>query len=179
MVRRTMDVVEYDDNWVTLYEIEKELLIRVFTDNIIRIEHFGSTSVQELPAKPIIDIMVFVHNINIVDSHNSEMKRLGYKAKGEHGMTGRRMFVKYKDNSVNHTHHVHIYEEGGNPFISDALLFRNYLRINKEAREKYAQTKKELSKQFYYEPQAYTDGKHDCVMEILEEAKKFFNSAAY
>jgi len=170
-----MDVVEYDKNWVTLFEIEKELLAGIFKNNIIRIEHFGSTSIPELSAKPIIDIMVFVHDIKKVEQHNDEMKKLGYTAKGENGMTGRRYFVKFKDDMVNHSHHVHIYQENGNSFINEAFLFRDYLRVNKEAREKYETVKKELAKQFYYEPLAYTDGKHDCVMEILKEAKRDFH----
>lgn len=174
MANRTMDVVEYDRNWINLFEIEKALLTNIFKDNIIRIEHFGSTSIPELSAKPIIDIMVFVYDINKVEYYNDEMKFYGYKARGENGMVGRRYFVKYKDDLVNHTHHVHIYEENSNPFTDEALLFRDYLRINKDARLKYENTKKELSKKYYNEPLAYTDGKHDCVMEIMERARKHF-----
>jgi len=174
MTRRTMDIVEYDKNWVTLFEIEKELLADVFKNNIVRIEHFGSTSIPGLSSKPIIDIMVLVHDITKIEQYNDEMKRFGYTARGEHGMTGRRYFVKYKFDMLNHSHHVHIYQEHGNPFIGEALLFRDYLCVNKEAREKYETVKKELSKQFYYEPLAYTDGKHDCVAEILKEAKQYF-----
>ena len=107
MEQRTMDVVTYDENWVRLFEVEKELIAGVFKDNIIRIEHFGSTSIPELSAKPIIDIMVFVYDINKVEQHNDEMKVHGYIAKGEHEMSGRRFFVKYKDDLLNHTHHVH------------------------------------------------------------------------
>ena len=174
MTKRTMDVVEYDKNWVTLFEIEKELLASIFKNNIIRIEHFGSTSIPGLSAKPIIDIMVFVHDIDKVEQYNDEMKKSGYTAKGENGMDGRRYFVKFKDDMVNHSHHVHIYQENGNPFINEAFLFRDYLRVNKEALERYATIKKELSKQFYFEPLSYTDGKHDCVMEIVKEAKRNF-----
>ena len=118
--------------------------------------------------------MVLVHDINKVEKHDDEMKTLGYTPRGENGMTGRRYFVKYKDDMLNHSHHVHIYQENGNPFINEAFLFRDYLRVNKKALEKYATVKQELSKQFYNEPLLYTDGKHDCVMEILEEAKRYF-----
>jgi len=176
MAKRTMDVVEYDKNWVTLFEIEKELLANILKNNIVRIEHFGSTSIPGLSSKPIIDIMVLVRDINEIEPHNDEMKRFGYTARGEHGMTGCRYFVKCKADMLNHSHHVHIYQENGNPFIVEALLFRDYLRVNKEARKKYETVKKELSKQFYYEPLAYTDGKHDCVAEILKEAKRYFQT---
>ena len=175
MERRTMDIVDYDENWNKLFEIEKELITDVFKDNIIKIEHFGSTSIPGLSAKPIIDILVFIHDINKVEQHNDEMKIHGYTARGENGMSGRRYFVKNKDDLVNHTHHVHIYEEGSNPFIDEAFLFRDYLCVNKEAREKYDTVKKELSKKFYDKPHEYTDGKHECVLEILKEAKNYFH----
>ena len=176
MIRRTMDVVEYDENWTRLFEIEKELLANAFGDNVIRIEHFGSTSVPGLAAKPIIDILVFVRDIEQVEQYNDLMQNHGYKAKGEHGMVGRRYFNKYRDDGVNKTHHVHIYEEGANPFNADVLLFRDYLRINEDARKKYELVKKELSQKFYYQPKEYSDGKNDCVMEILAQARKYFNN---
>ena len=175
MSKRTMDIVEYDKNWMRLFEIEKELLSDIFKDNVIRIEHFGSTSIPGIAAKPIIDIMIFVYDINKIELYDDKMKELGYTPKGENGMTGRRYFVKYKEDLINHTHHVHIYEEGGNPFIYEAFLFRDYLRVNEAARKKYEKTKKELAKQFYFEPLAYTDGKNACVAEILEEAKYCFH----
>lgn len=174
MAKRSMDVVEYDNNWISLYEIEKALISNVFKDNIVKVEHFGSTSIPKLSAKPIIDIMVLVHDINVVEQYNDEMKAIGYEARGENGMAGRRYFVKYKDDLVNHSHHVHIYQEGGNSFTDEAILFRDYLRINEQVRKKYEKIKKELSERFYNDPLAYTNGKHDCVAEILEEAKRHY-----
>ena len=109
----------------------------------------------------------------MVDNYNKDMRDFGYDVRGERGMSGRRYFVKFSDDLVNHTHHVHMYEEGRNPFVDEAILFRDYLRTNKEACEKYEKVKKELSEKFYHNPEKYTDGKHDCVLEILEEAKRY------
>lgn len=66
---RTMDVVPYDDNWNVLYEQERMILQDILGDIIVRIEHFGSTSVPGLSAKPIIDIMILVKDINKVDDY--------------------------------------------------------------------------------------------------------------
>ena len=62
-MEKTVNVVEYDENWVNLFNIEKEILSNVFSEILIRIEHFGSTSIHGMAAKPIIDIFVFVDNI--------------------------------------------------------------------------------------------------------------------
>lgn len=55
-----MDVVPYDPHWKAMFEAEKKILKSILSDEIVKIEHFGSTSVEGLSAKPIIDIMPLV-----------------------------------------------------------------------------------------------------------------------
>ena len=174
MAERTMNIVEHDLRWEKMFEIEKAILKKVFNENIIQIEHIGSTSVPNLAAKPIIDIIIIVYDINKVDEFNAEMAKYGYTAKGEYGMPGRRYFVKFKEDGVNRTHHVHIFEKE-NLFTDKMLLFRDFLRVNQQARTKYENTKRELSKKYYHDSTSYTNGKSDCINEILTEAKQFFH----
>jgi GrpB-like predicted nucleotidyltransferase (UPF0157 family) len=83
--------------------------------------------------------------------------------------------VRFKnDNSGNHTHHIHIYQPD-NQAAKDELLFRDYLRLNEAARKEYNDVKLRLSKKYYTEPLAYTDGKTDVVLGILEKAREYFN----
>lgn len=173
MALRTMNVEESDPRWAKMYEIEKTLMEEIFGDEILQIEHVGSTSVPFLAAKPIIDIAIIVKDINKIDQFNDLMKEHGYTAMGEYGMTGRRYFIKLKDDGVNRTHHVHIFGED-NPYTERMIIFRNYLRINPKARQKYENTKRELSKKFYHDSTSYTDGKSDCVNEIIQEAREYF-----
>ena len=169
---RTMDVVPYDANWQNLYAQEKALLQEILGEIIISIEHFGSTSVEGLFAKPIIDILVFVKNIDKVDLFSEKMSAAGYDVRGEHGMPGRRYFVRMKeDNSGNHSHHIHVYQPD-NQAAKDELLFRDYLRMDETARLEYNNLKLALSQQYYTEPLAYTNGKTDFIFEILEKAKE-------
>ena len=86
-------LTEYDENWVRLFEDEALLLRGVFGDEIIKFEHFGSTSVRGLKAKPVIDMMCLVKDIEKIDTFNERMIALGYDAAGEWGIHGRSMNI--------------------------------------------------------------------------------------
>ena len=60
----TVIVSDYDETWGMLFEKEKEIILKQITKNMIFIEHFGSTSVSGLCAKPIIDILIGIESWN-------------------------------------------------------------------------------------------------------------------
>ena len=163
---RMMDVVAYDEAWPIMFDAEKAILMQIMGEIATDIQHFGSTAVPGLAAKPIIDILVLVENIEYVDNLNAAMCAGGYEAFGEFGIKGRRYFVRPKDdNSGNHSHHVHIY--GHNDAPAKELAFRDFLRTNAAARAQYAALKIKLSQEFYADPSGYTVGKTACIEEIL------------
>ncbi len=171
---REMTVVPYDNKWPALYQAEKTLLTGILGDSIVDIRHIGSTSIEGMWAKPIIDIMIVVANIETVDAFTEKMRMNGYHAKGENGIPGRRYFQKLNpDKSGNHTHHVHVYQKG-NPHISDELMFRDYLRIDIEAFREYFEVKKTASNQYRTSPVEYQDAKAPCIIRILARAKACF-----
>lgn len=171
---REMLVVPYNDLWDKMYEKEKILLSSIFGNLIIEIQHFGSTAVKGLCAKPIIDIMIVVDDILQIDVFDSILKQYGYNARGENGIVGRRYFVKSNPDNIDvHTHHLHIYQKG-NLHISDELMFRDYLRINNEALKEYERVKKEASIKFRYSPSEYVEAKTHCVTHIMDKAKDYF-----
>jgi len=176
---RTMDVVPYDANWVSIYENEKVILENILGEHIVRVEHIGSTSIPGIYAKPIIDILVLVKRISDIDGFSHEMIAAGYDVRGEKGMPGRRYFVRFTDDdSGNHTHHIHIFQAENNPSHQDVennLIFRDYLRINEEARNDYSSLKINLSKLHYTEPLSYHEGKTECVCDILKRANDYFS----
>ncbi|MEK4950174.1 GrpB family protein [Bacillus sp. FSL W8-1127] len=91
---RRVKVKSYDEQWVSNFEDEAKTLHEIFGPEIIEIHHIGSTSVNGLKAKPIIDIMPIVREINRIDEFNTKMISIGYEPKGENGITGRRFFQK-------------------------------------------------------------------------------------
>lgn len=68
----------YCEDWVTMFLDEVEFLKTIFKDEIVRFEHFGSTSVPGMKAKPVIDMMCIVNNIQRIDLFNDEMLSYEY-----------------------------------------------------------------------------------------------------
>jgi len=170
---REMNVVPYDPNWPALYRQEKALLEGVLGNLILDIQHFGSTAIPGMSAKPTIDVMVQVQDIEAVDAYTDAMIQTGYFAKGENGIPGRRAFTRLKDDGENHFSHVHIYEPS-NPHVTDELMFRDFLRVNGESFQQYEKMKLAASAHYRFSPKEYTDAKTECIMVIMAKAKQFY-----
>ena len=167
---REVKVVPYDPAWPQRFREEAERLRAVFGRELIYIHHIGSTAVPGLAAKPIIDILPVVRNIDAVDCLNGAMVELGYEPMGEHGLSGRRYFHRhyYRDGAEYHTHHVHVYASGS-PMIDRHLAFRDYLRAYPDVARRYAALKQELAHLFPYDIEGYMDGKNAFV-KVTEHA---------
>ncbi|QFF99649.1 GrpB family protein [Psychrobacillus glaciei] len=163
---RKVEVVSYSADWKDRFKEEAEQLQKIFGSEMITIHHIGSTSVNGLSAKPIIDLMPVVRDINNMDAFNDAMIAIGYEPKGENGLSGRRYFQKGGDNR---THHVHIYEMNS-PEIKRHLAFREYLRKHPKVAKDYGQLKEKLAKQFPYDVESYINGKEQLATEIEEKA---------
>ena len=170
MNMRRVLVEEYDADWKKKFEDEAILLQMIFGLEIQKIHHIGSTSVNGLSAKPIIDMMAIVRDINKIDTYSDAMIAIGYEPKGENGLPGRRYFQKGGDNR---THHVHMYEMA-NPEIERHLAFRDFLRAHPVTAKKYGDFKKTLAKQFPYDIDAYINGKEKLAKEIEHQAIYWF-----
>lgn len=91
---REVLVVPYDREWKSLFKIESQHLSEILKHNVIAIHHIGSTAIPNIYAKPIIDLLVEVKDINKIDGQNEIFKTLGYQTMGEFGIVGRRYFRK-------------------------------------------------------------------------------------
>lgn len=166
---RKIEVVGYDPNWPKLFEAEAKRVKEALGNNCTEIHHIGSTSIPGLSAKPVIDMLPVVRNIQEVDKANKAMESLGYEAKGENGIAFRRYFQKGQNNR---THHVHVYQEA-DPEISRHLKFRDWMRSHASDSENYGKLKIELAKKFPYDILQYCNGKDAFVASI--DAKDGFN----
>lgn len=166
-MKRQIILTPYNPNWPQQYQTEAEALTAVFGSNLIAIHHIGSTAVPDIQAKPIIDMMPIVWDIEQVDSLNEAMAEQGYIHKGEHGIPGRRYFRKGSD--LHHTHHIHVYEQGS-PEIARHLLFRDYLCLHPAKAAAYDQLKTELAQTYRDDTTAYTHAKADFIQAIIQEA---------
>ncbi len=157
-----IEVVRYDPNWPSMFNQEAALIQQTLGSNCLTIHHIGSTSVPGLCAKPIIDILPVVKNILEVDKAAKAMERLGYEAKGEHGIAFRRYFQKGREVR---SHNVHVYEEV-DPEIDRYLKFRDWMRSHEDDAQAYANLKIELATKFPQDILRYCFGKDAFVANI-------------
>lgn len=157
----------YQTDWVKQFEEEQECLLRAFNSDKISIEHIGSTSVPNLTAKPIIDIMVGLEDLALfTKAHEILLEKLGYEVRGECGIPGRIFCRK----GMPRTHHVHIVQEGS-MIWNHHLIFRDYLRNHTEAAQAYEKLKQSLAQQFAHDRSRYTEGKNDFITMIIQKAQ--------
>lgn len=163
-------LTEYNENWVRMYEEEAHLLKNIFGEEINKFEHFGSTAIPGMKAKPVIDMMCIVRDIEIIDGFNERMYSLGYDVAGEWGIPGRRLFRK---GGEKRTHHIHIYQFD-NPQIQRHLIFRDFLRSHPDEVELYRNMKEELAQRFD-DTSFYSKAKKPFVQEVQNRALQWYS----
>ena len=166
---RIIEVVSYNSHWKEEYLSEKQKLLAALHDQIVEIHHVGSTAIPDIYAKPVIDILVGVKSISAVDTYNDKMQELGYIAKGEFGIAGRRFFLK---GQINRTNHVHIFQVG-NLHIARHINFRDYMIAHPDDARRYEKLKQELAEKFRYDIDAYCEGKDAFIKEIDRKAEEW------
>ena len=167
---RTIEVVDYRPEWEKMFKEEEKEIRKILGKNCIAVYHIGSTSVRELPAKPIIDIMPVVKDISLVDAHNPEFQALGYDCRGEFGIPGRRFYAKGGDKR---THHIHIFEKSSQADIKRHLAVRDYLRSHPDTAREYGNLKKQLASLYPHGNDRYCDGKEAYMKELEQKALKW------
>ncbi|WDV45174.1 GrpB family protein [Clostridiaceae bacterium M8S5] len=166
---RKIIVEPYNPNWKTEFEkarkFYEELLVEVNT----KIEHVGSTSVEGLWAKPILDIAIIVKNEEDSLKVIKLFASVGYKHRGDLGIKGREAFKYEKDNPhINWMeHHLYVCIDGC-VNLRNNLLVRNHLRKNKEAVKAYSDIKRKLAKEYPNDIESYIDGKTDLLISFLK-----------
>jgi len=136
-------IVGHDPNWARHYQDEANALCELLGSAALRIHHMGSTSIPNIPAKPIIDILLEATSLNALDETIARLVTMGYEARGEYGISGRRYFKK---NSIAQipAFHLHCYEASSYE-IKRHLAFRDYLRCKPDIAQQYADIKIKLS----------------------------------
>jgi len=157
-------VVPYDPNWPAAFARESVAVSAALGESCLTVHHIGSTSIPEMHAKPIIDMLPVVRSVGEIDARNNAMTALGYEAMGEFGIPGRRYFRK-NDASCVRTHQVHVFE-AGSPQIARHLAFRDFLLAHPDHAREYATLKQLLAAQHPNDIEAYMDGKDSYIKRI-------------
>lgn len=164
--KREIRVVDYDPTWSQYFKAHQEIIANALGDNALRIEHIGSTSVPDLAAKPIIDILIVVKNSAGESTYLSQLETAGYVLRVREPDWNEHRMMRTPEKDV----HIHIYSVGCGE-IERNLTFRDRLRTNAEDRRRYEETKRTLSKNDWPDMNAYANAKKEVIESIIAAAR--------
>ncbi|MEU1335130.1 GrpB family protein [Streptomyces sp. NPDC005865] len=163
---------EYDPRWPDVFEREAARIRERLGHVDHRIEHVGSTSVPDLPAKPVVDMLLIVPDPADEGSYAPALATLGFELViREPDWYEHRMLRKHALDPSADTANLHVLSTGC-PEAERMLLFRDRLREHRGDRELYADTKRTLSRQTWEYVQNYADAKSEVVAGIMARADR-------
>lgn len=164
---RKENLIFHDNDWQRRYSEEVELIKENQTDNFVEIHHIGSTAIQNIYAKPKIDMALVVRDLE----ESKKLQSIGYEFKGSLNIPFRYFFSKKTKKIFAHIHVM----MPKDPELEGFLLFRDYMNTHEEARRSYSELKLKIkdlldsagNEHFLNE---YTLAKNDFITSILKKA---------
>jgi GrpB-like predicted nucleotidyltransferase (UPF0157 family) len=173
MVR--IEICEYNPGWPEKFEKEKWRINGVIGDRILSVDHIGSTSVNGLGAKPIIDIMVGVECRETADICQKILESIGYDdVTPQPGHDEWFYCLGRGDKGL--YYHVHLVIHNSE-FHKKHLIFRNYLREQPVRTREYYHLKKKLAREWGGNRRAYTEAKTSFIEETIKKAKEGYRES--
>jgi GrpB-like predicted nucleotidyltransferase (UPF0157 family) len=164
--RGKVSLESHKEEWEEKYRKEAEKLSSILGNKIKNVEHIGSTAIPEIKAKPIIDMVAVMEDLDSVNEIISTLEQNGYEHRPNDDVQNRVFLAKGPKN--NRTHYLSITEENSE-FLKRTTEFRDYLNENPEAARKYEKVKEELAAVHSDEREKYTEKKSKFIEEILEK----------
>ena len=157
-------VLPYDPAWETAFQDIKYEIEATLGDLILAIEHVGSTSVKALSAKPCIDLDVVIQDYTVFDAVVAKLASIGYSHEGNLGIPDREAFA-YSDKPHLYKHHLYVCPQDSEE-LRRHVTFRDFLRSNPEAAQKYGAVKEEAARLFPNDIDGYIAYKSPCIEEL-------------
>ena len=162
-------LIDHKSYWKEWYLVEENLLKNTLSSNE-KINHIGSTAIDTICAKPIIDILVEIPFDDDILSYVNDIESIGYICMSKNST--RLSFNKgyTVDGFAEKVFHIHLRYAGDN----DELYFRDYLIDNPDIAHEYENLKLKLWKEFEYNRDAYTNAKTEFVKMYTAKAKDLY-----
>lgn len=178
-IQEEVILAPYNPDWPRMFEEEKHHLISCLPHGLVkRIEHFGSTAIPNMSAKPIIDMLVEVTSLDetkkkIVPILINQGYDYFWRPIWEKDIPPYYVWFIKRDLQGNRTHHIHMVEHDFEHW--DRLLFRDYLIEYPEYAREYQTLKLHLTKNVSIDRILYTKAKTKFIVKITKMAKKHYN----
>ncbi len=167
-----IQISEPNPEWRRMYQAEKIAIVNALgEENILRIEHIGSTAIPNLKAKPTIDMLLEIPE----STHNNLIKEkltmLNYHFIPQpENPPPHMMFAKgyTLEGFKGQAYHIHVRYKGD----WDELYFRDYLIAHPEIACHYSDLKSQLVEKYKYDREEYTDKKTEFIKRITQLARE-------
>lgn len=159
----------HSPHWADMAVEESARLKAALGVLLVTVHHIGSTSIPEILAKPIIDLIPIVRSIEALDDKEDAVRALGYKWFGEFGLPGRRYCYRVDPVSKKRLFQLHCYQED-NGAVTRHLAFRDYLRAHPRLAKEYEAEKLRAAAAQPDNTNAYNDEKDGWIKRIEKDA---------
>jgi GrpB-like predicted nucleotidyltransferase (UPF0157 family) len=164
-MRGLVRCLPYDPEWKIQFGLVRDMLAGALGEIALAIEHVGSTSVEGLAAKPILDLDVVIATRYDLPEVERRLVTLSFFHYGDGDIPGREIFRRtFEDEFM--AYHVYVCAQDSVE-LSQHLAFRDWLRSHPEDRDAYGRLKTELAARFPHDIDGYMAGKHDFIQERL------------
>ena len=160
-------IAPHDPEWPSMAEFETVRLGSAVGPTLLRWEHFGSTAVPGLAAKPVIDLMGIVADLEELDWRRPHIEAAGYEWFGEFGIAGRRFKTLTRDGR--RIVHLHFYQQDSDQVVRH-LAVRDYLRAHPAAAREYEAEKRRAAALHPDDSLAYNRAKNAWVNQLEQAA---------
>jgi GrpB-like predicted nucleotidyltransferase (UPF0157 family) len=167
---KKITIVEYNLEWPIKYTEEENRIKQKIGDLILSINHIGSTSVYDLGAKPIIDIMTGVDTSKTADKCQKRLEEIGYYDVTPQPENDEWFYCLGRGNKDLY-YHLHLVVHNSD-FHLRHIVFRDYLRDHPRIAEEYYHLKKKLAEAMGSDRGSYTSAKTRFIEETLQKAKE-------
>lgn len=164
-------LVEHNEKWNQYYGEVECLLRKILSETLVkRISHIGSTAINGIWAKDIVDVLIEISEDSDITEVTEIIEQSGFikMAAEKNRISFNRGYTE--DGFAEKVFHVHLRYVGDN----DELYFRDYLNEHPQIAKEYETLKLRLWKQFEHNRDAYTDAKTEFVKKCTLEAKKLY-----
>lgn len=163
--RYQVRLLPHNPQWAREYEVARAQLREVWGGNLLDVQHVGSTAIQGICAKPILDIAVRLRDIGAMEP--AALEGLGYDYCGpQHGCPTYHLFVLRGEGQIS-LRHIHCYDQNNGEFAR-LVGFRDYLNSHPQAAQAYEALKTRLAREFPDDRAAYTQGKAAFIQSIYD-----------
>jgi GrpB-like predicted nucleotidyltransferase (UPF0157 family) len=171
--KRKYGFSEYNPSWVNQFNLLKNFLQEVFGNKAIEIEHIGSTAVEGMKAKPVIDVLVTVETIKDLEEQKEKMIEAGYEWAENYIAPQTLIFFRVGEEGEK-TDNIHVCEKDS-PKARQLIIIRDYLRVHPKKAEEYSNLKEKNKELYPDDYPAYREAKSSFLKQIEKEAYKWFD----